>query len=526
MVLKTHFPDLKLKIPKTAIIGISVFEEFVSRTGLDLNAIPPYDEIKRIFLSTELNLRLKVKLLKLLSHFTKPLAIRSSGSFEDSISQPFSGIFETYIIPNSDEDKNLRLQQLIKAIKLVFASVFSERSVNYAKALNIKIGDEKMAVVIQELVGSELDGSYFPHISGVAQSYNFYPFAKMKAEDGFAVAAFGLGRYVVNGENAFRFSPNHPEIQALSVIDQVRFTQTYFYALNTVNQDFDLSEGTMSTLKKIDIEDLGQNQVLTHCASVFSMNENKLYVGVSKEGPVVINFASILKNEYIPLAPMLKFLLDFFEKSFGSPIEIEFAVEMKNPAIFYLLQIKPLIKAMSDYSINMEEIDESKILLYSEKMMGNGIIDTLSDVIVIKPGVFDKTKTEFMATELSALNDKMNETGNQYILIGPGRWGTRDRFLGVPVTWPQINSARVIIETDLDGFPLDASYGSHFFHNLTTLNIAYFSVVTEDKSYLNYELLLTGKIVEETEYFYHLKFNDNLKVKMDGKKRLAIIEVQ
>ena len=522
--LEDYFPDLKLKIPKTAIIGISVFEEFIAKTGMDINAVPSYEEVKSIFLATELNLRLKVKLLKILGHFTKPLAVRSSGSFEDSISQPFSGIFETYIIPNNNDDKNIRLQHLIKAIKLVFASVFSERSVNYAKALNIKIGDEKMAVVIQELVGSEMDENYFPHISGVAQSYNFYPFAKMKAEDGFAVAAFGLGRYVVNGENAFRFSPKHPEIQALSVLDQVKFTQTYFYALNIVNQDFDLSQGTMSTLKKIDIEDLGQNPVLNHCASVYSMDENKLYVGVNKFGPVVINFASILKNEYIPLSQMLNFLLDFFEKSFGSPIEIEFAIDLQDPVTFYLLQIKPLIKAISDYSIDLSEINKDNIILFSEKMMGNGIIDTLSDVLVIKPGTFDKTKTEFIATELSMLNDKMNESGTQYILIGPGRWGTRDRFLGVPVTWPQINAARVIVETDLDGFPLDASYGSHFFHNLTTLNIAYFSVVSEDSSYLNYDLLLKGKIMEETEYFFHLKFDNQLNVKMDGKQRIAIIE--
>jgi hypothetical protein len=524
--LENQFEDLKLKIPKTAIIGINVFDEFFAKTQIDLNDIPPYEEVKRIFLATELNLRLKVKLLKLLSHFKKPLAVRSSGSFEDSISQPFSGIFETYIIPNNNEDKNIRLQQLIKAIKLVFASVFSERSVNYAKALNIRIGDEKMAVVIQELAGSENDGTYYPHISGVAQSYNFYPFAKMQAEDGFAVAAFGLGRYVVNGENAFRFSPRHPEIQALSIIDQVKFTQTYFYALDLVNQDFNLSDGTMSTLKKIDIEDLGQNPVLTHCASVYSMDENKLYIGVNKQGPVVINFASILKNEYIPLANILNFLLDFFEKSFGSPIEIEFAVDLKEPVTFYLLQIKPLIKAISDYSIDLDEIDKDKSILYSEKMMGNGVIDTLSDVIVVKSGVFDKTKTEIMARELSILNDKMNQHSSQYILIGPGRWGSRDRFLGVPVTWPQINGARVIVETDLDGFPLDASYGSHFFHNLTTLNIAYFSVVTEDDSYLNYDLLLSARIAEETEYFYHLKFDENLKVKMDGKKRIAIIEMQ
>ncbi|MEZ4909134.1 MAG: PEP/pyruvate-binding domain-containing protein, partial [Saprospiraceae bacterium] len=491
--LENKYKDMKLKIPKTAVIGIKEFEEFVSKIDFDLNNVPCYDDIKNQFLNTDFNISLDVKLAKLLSYFDKPLAVRSSGSFEDSISQPFSGIFETYIIPNNNKDNAVRLKQLQQAIKLVYASVFSNKSKNYAKALDLRIGEEKMAVVIQELVGFEKDGLFFPHLSGVAQSYNFYPFANMKAEDGYAVTAFGLGLYVVNGENAFRFSPKNPHINALSLEDQVKYTQHYFYALDMTKNDFNLLEGSMATIKKVEISDFGSDSILTHCVSKYDFNNRMLYPGISKNGQIVVNFASILKNEYLPLSKALTFLLKIFEKSFGSPIEIEFAVDITEPSTFYLLQVKPLFKAINNYTIDIDSIDKNKCILFSEKMMGNGVLDDLNHIVFVKPGAFDKTNTEKMAMELEAINDEMIKKEFKYILIGPGRWGTKDRFLGVPVSWPQISNAKVIIETDLEGFPLDASYGSHFFHNLTTLNVAYFSVVKEDDSYINFGFDYAGQ---------------------------------
>ena len=525
--LENKFEDLSIKLPKTAVIGIKEFEEFMSRIDLNLdsNKIPSYHKIKKKFLRAKLSRNLKNKLKKLLDCFTSPLAVRSSGSFEDSISQPFAGIFETYVIPNNQTDKKERLRQLKIAIKLVYASVFSEKSINYAKALDQRMGEEKMAIVIQELVGEQHEDIYYPHFSGVAQSYNFYPFANMKPEDGFAVIAFGLGLYVVNGENAYRFSPKHPKVQVLSLEDQIKYTQTYFYALNMAKTEFDLLNGPMETIKKVNISDVRHHNTLTHCASVFDYDNQRLYPGVSRPGPIVVDFASILKNEYIPLAKVLVYLLGLFEKAFGTPVEIEFAVDLNDNPVFYLLQVKPLIKAFKTYDINLDEIKNENLILFSKKIMGNGKIDYLRDIVFVKTDAFDKTKTEQMVVEIENINAKFQAAGKQYILIGPGRWGTRDRFLGIPVTWPQISSAKVIVETDLDGFPLDASYGSHFFHNLTSLNIAYFSVMQGDGSFINYDLLDKAKVIEETTYFKHVRFKKPVIIKMDGKKRMAIIEI-
>ena len=524
--IENKFDDISIKLPRTAVIGIHEYEEFIAKIDLKLNNnhIPSYDKIKHKFLKTRLSRKLTERLKKLLDCFTKPLAVRSSGAFEDSISQPFAGIFETYVIPNNHSNKKIRLRQLSQAIKLVFASVFSEKSINYAKALDQRMGEEKMSIVIQELVGNQYDNLWYPHISGVAQSYNFYPFANMKPDDGFAVIAFGLGMYVVNGENAYRFSPRHPQIQVLSLEDQIKYTQTYFYALNMDKKDFDLTGGAMETISKVDIYDAKKHNTLTHCASVFDYDNQRMYPGVTRPGPIVVDFASILKNEYVPLAKTLNYLMKIFEKAFGSPIEIEFAIDLKEEPVFYLLQVKPLIKATNSYNLKPEEINKENTILYSKKIMGNGEINYLKDIIYVKREAFDKTMTNKMVPEINALNKKMKKEGKQYILIGPGRWGTRDRFLGIPVTWPQISEAKVIVETDLDGFPLDASYGSHFFHNLTNLNIAYFSVVKNDESYINYDLFENGETIEETKYFKHIKFKKPLSVKMDGKQRIAVIE--
>ncbi len=524
--IENKFEDISIKLPKTAVIGIHEYEEFIAKIDLKLNNnhIPSYEKIKNRFLKAGLSKKLNDKLKKLLDCFTKPLAVRSSGAFEDSISQPFAGIFETYVIPNNHPNKKIRLKQLSQAIKLVFASVFSEKSINYAKALDQRMGEEKMAIVIQELVGHQYDNLWYPHVSGVAQSYNFYPFADMKPEDGFAVIAFGLGMYVVNGENAYRFSPKHPQIQVLSLEDQIKFTQTYFYALNMNKNEFDLMNGVMETISKVDIYDARKHNTLTHCASVFDNNNQRMYPGVNRPGPIVVDFASILKNEYIPLAKILNYLMGIFEKAFGTPIEIEYAIDLKDEPVFYLLQVKPLIKATKSYNLKPEEVKKENTILFSKKIMGNGEINYLKDIIYVKEESFDKTLTNKMVPEINALNKKMKKEGKQYVLIGPGRWGTRDRFLGIPVIWPQISEAKVIVETDLDGFPLDASYGSHFFHNLTNLNIAYFSIVKGDESYINYDILQNAEIIEETEYFKHVKFKNPLSIKMDGKQRMAIIE--
>jgi hypothetical protein len=528
-----HLPNINIRTPKTSIIGTDEFEYFLDRNKLREKAVyeTDYDLIKRWFIEGRLTDTLIRKLKLIVKHITKPLAIRSSGLFEDSQNQPFAGIFETYLIPNIHPDPKVRLDQLMDAIKLVYASVYSPTAKGYVEAVNYRIEQEKMAVVIQEVVGHRYDDVFYPHISGVAQSYNYYPFAHMKPEEGFAVVALGLGRYVVEGEKAFRFAPQYPNLEINSAKDQYKGSQVCFYAVDLKKQDVNLLEGEDAGLCKLDIYDAEMHGTLKHLASVYSLENDRISAGLRDMGPRVVNFADILKYNYIPLAKTIEVVLDVVKEALGSAVEIEFAVDLNKDdnykASFYLLQIKPLIGNVADFSVEMDKIEKEEILLYSEKEMGNGMIDTIDEVVFVDPETFDKSKTIEMAEEIDKINSEMGKAGKKYILIGPGRWGTRDRWIGIPVTWPQISNAKVIVETSLDGFPLDASSGSHFFHNVTSMNVGYFCVQPElSDSFVRYDVLKQSKNIRKTDYFSIVKFDQPLTVRMDGKKRISVITFQ
>jgi hypothetical protein len=525
-----HIPNINIRTPKTSIIGTDEFEYFLDRNKLRERAVfeEDYNQIKEWFLAGTLTETLVRKLKLIIKAITKPLAIRSSGLFEDSLNQPFAGIFETYLIPNNHPDPKVRLEQLMNAIKLVYASVYSRTAKGYIEAINYKIDQEKMAVVIQEVVGNRYEDVFYPHISGVAQSYNYYPFAHMKPEEGYAVAALGLGRYVVEGERAFRFAPKYPGTEINSPVDQYKGSQVYFYAVDLKKEDVNLLEGEEAGLRKLEIEDAERHGTLKHCASVFSFDNNRIIPGLNAIGPRVVDFADVLKYNYIPLAKTIEVVLEVVKEAMGSPVEIEFAVNLDkdedNKASFYVLQIKPLIGNATDYNVDMTTIREEDILLYSEKEMGNGLMDDIEDVIFVDPETFDKSKTMEMAEEMEKINSEMVSENRNYILIGPGRWGTRDRWIGVPVNWPQISHAKVIVETSLEGFPLDASSGSHFFHNVTSMNVGYFCVQPEfSDSFIRYDILKAQKNIRKTKYFTMVRFDHKLTVKMDGKKRISVI---
>jgi len=282
-------------------------------------------------------------------------------------------------------------------------------------------------------------------------------------------------------------------------------------------------------LKTLELYDAEMHGTIKHCASTFDINNNIIYPGVQRQGPRIINFSNILKFNYIPFAKTIEFVLDVIKEAMGSPVEIEFAVDLNKDkygkASFYILQIKPMIGNKDDYHIDMNKISEKDIVLYAEKGMGNGLVDNIKDVIYVDNSLFDKSKTEIMAQEIDNLNTKMK--GKKYVLIGPGRWGTRDRWIGIPVDWPKISNAKVIVETSLEGYPLESSSGSHFFHNVTSANVGYFSVFQEkSSSYINYDILNKQKLITQTKYFKHVRFNEPIKVRMDGKKRIAVISTK
>jgi Pyruvate phosphate dikinase, AMP/ATP-binding domain len=527
---KELLPLINVRTPKTSIIGTEEFDIFIESNHLadKIHEISDYDELRKEFLAGELSYSLKKKLKIFIKLITKPIAVRSSSLFEDSITQPFSGIFETYILPNNHSDSDQRLKQLMNAIKLVFVSIYSKNARNYFKAIDYKVEEEKMAVALQEVVGHQFGDYYYPHISGTAQSHNFYPVAHMKPDEGFAVAALGLGQYVVEGEKAYRFSPSYPNLDIVSTKDLYKGSQVYFYAVDMKKENVNLLEGEDAGLIRLDIDESEKHGTLKHLASVYDPENDRISPGLDSYGPRIVNFANILKYEYIPLAKTITVILDVVKEALGSPVEIEFAVDLtkdKNGlASFYLLQIKPLVCHEEDYHVDVDKIDKEHLVLYSEKTMGNGKIQNIKDVIFVMPDKFDNTKTMEMKDEIDEMNQRMQEAGKKYILIGPGRWGTRDRFIGIPVAWPQISNAKIIVEMSLNEFNLDASLGSHFFHNVTSMNVGYFSV---DHKSINdkiaWDIINKQKVVSESKYFKHVEFKKPLTITMDGRKRFSAI---
>ncbi|MBL6964095.1 MAG: pyruvate, phosphate dikinase [Bacteroidetes bacterium] len=523
-------PDINICTPVTTIIGITEFELFLDRNKLheSLYNGGDFKQIKELFVDSRITDSLTRKLKIVLKKIKKPIAVRSSGLFEDSLMQPFAGIFETYILPNSHADINVRLEQCIMAIKLVFASIFSKTARDYIEAIHYKIEEEKMAVVIQEVVGNQYNDVFYPHISGVAQSYNYYPFGHMKPEDGFAVAALGLGTYVVQGEKSYRFCPKYPDLEINSPKDQFKNSQLYFYAVDLSKKDVNLLEGEDAGLIRLDIDVAEKHQTLKHLASVYNADNQTINPGLDAAGPRIINFANILKYEYIPLANAIDVVLDVVKEAMGTPVEIEFAVDLNKDkdgkASFYLLQIKPLIGSSQDYTVDMSSIDKKDIILFTDKGMGNGIINNLKDIVYINYSNFDKSKTEEMAAEIEGINAEMGLRNKKYILIGPGRWGTRDKWIGIPVVWPQISNAKIIVETNFEDYPIDASSGSHFFHNLTSMNVGYFTVQQEyGENKIDWKIFDAQKIIRKGKYFNHIEFDQPVKVMMDGRKRIAVI---
>ncbi len=524
---------INIRSPITIIIGTDEFEAFIENNNLYETIIRSnisYQKLRNRFTSGQLSESLIEKLRGFISSIKNPIAVRSSSLSEDSFTQPFAGVFDTYIVPNQYADQQDVLRNLETAIKLVYASIYSDSARTYFRAIGHKIEEEKMAVVLQELIGSRHDNYYYPHISGIAQSYNFYPVSHMKPEEGFAVAAVGLGVYVVNGRKAYRFSPKYPNVEIFTTKDLINSTQVEFYAVDLDKKDIDFEkDGELASLSLLDISEAEQHGTLKHCASVYDPLNDRINSGLRTHGPRIVNFAHILKYDYCPLAETIDMMLHSIQEALGSPVEIEYAVDLNktenNLPSFYLLQIKPLTHYQLTYNVDLEKLDKKDMILFTHSSLGNGEINTIRDVIFIDTLKFNKHKTMEMVSEIESLNKLMMKENRQYVLIGPGRWGSRDPFLGVPVSWSQISNAKIIVEISLANYPLDSSLGSHFFHNITSMNIGYFAVQDSSKNdFIRWKILDKQKVLNHTTFFKHVRFSKPLAIKMNGKQRLAVIE--
>ncbi len=526
-------PEINVRIPETAIIGTDEFDAFMERVELEDISLEDYSnkQIRQIFKITPLSNSVKDKLRQIVERTRSPLAVRSSGLFEDSLSQPFAGVYETYFIPNNHPDPEVRLQHLETAVKMVFASVFTPLARSYFDSVNYNIEEEKMAVIVQELVGKQHGRYFYPDISGVAQSYNYYPFNRMKPEEGIALMAVGLGKIIVDGGQAYRFSPKYPKIKIETIEMLLKSAQRTFYALDIGKYTPNLIEGESVSLATLDISEAEKFGTLDYCVSVYDMATKTLRPGLHHQGPRLVNFSYILEYDYAPLAPAIDSVLYIMSSAFGTPVEIEFSVDLtkdeEGKVTLYLLQVKPLIKNSEYLDINIEQFSENEIFLQTSKGMGNGLIDNISDIVFVKPDAFSVFKTREMAEQIGEMNARMKREKRRYILIGPGRWGSSDSLLGIPVNWSHISEAVVIVEVGLKGFHVDASLGSHFFHNITSLNIGYFTVpLYDESSFVDWDWINKQKVEEETDFIVHVSTEQPFAVLMDGKRQKAIITKQ
>ena len=525
-----EFENASVVIPKTVVLCTDIFDEFMDMNQLYQVALSDADDetILRAFLRAKLPDRLVEDFFAFFDVVKSPIAIRSSSLLEDSHYQPFAGIYSTYMIPYLT-DKYEMLRMLSDAIKGVYASVYYKDSKAYMQATSNVIDQEKMAVILQEVVGTQYGDRFYPSISGVARSINYYPINDELAEEGTVSLALGLGKYIVDGGLTLRVCPYHPDkvLQTSEMEMALRETQTRFYALDLKNmgQNFSLDDGF--NLLKLPVKEAENDGSLNYIASTYDPYDMVIRDGIYPGGRKVITFANILQHDVFPLARILQLVQKYGQGEMRRPVEIEFAVNLnaaEKKGVFYLLQIRPMVDMKADLNEDLDAIPEEQLLLKSVNSLGQGIMDDIQDVIYVKTEGYSASNNQLIAYDIEKLNKRFLDEGKHYILIGPGRWGSSDTWLGIPVKWPNISAARVIVEAGLTNYRVDPSQGTHFFQNLTSFGVGYFTInaYMNDGLY-NQELLNSMPAVEETKYLRWVHFNKPLAVKMNGKKKIGVV---
>ena len=531
-IIKRHpefnqYENATVQIPKTVVLCTDIFDEFMMSNNLYPIALSDAsdDEILKHFLHAQLPDSLIADFFTFFEATKSPIAIRSSSLLEDAHYQPFAGIYSTYMIPYL-EDKYQMLQMLACAIKGVYASVFYRDSKAYMTATRNVIDQEKMAVILQEVVGKDYGTRYYPTMSGVLRSLNYYPIGDEEAEEGIASLALGLGKYIVDGGQTLRVCPYHPHqvLQTSETEMALRDTQTQFYALDTlhVGDDFKVDDGF--NILKLRVKDAVEDQSLNYIASTFDPYDQVINDGVYETGRKLITFAGVLQHDVVPLPELMQMSMKCGSEAMRRPVEIEFAcnIHADKTCDFYLLQIRPIVDAKEMLDEDVRAIPDADCLLRSHNSLGHGISEDVTDVVYVKyDDHFSAMNNFYVADDIERINRKFLADGKNYVLIGPGRWGSSDHYLGVPVKWPHISAARVIVEVALKNYNIDPSQGTHFFQNLTSFGVGYFTVDTntEEGGFVNKEMLDAMPAVEETQYVRHVRFDRPLRILMDGKKQ-------
>jgi len=527
------FDDIRLYVPTALVLGTDIFDEFIVSNNLHNFALNCDNdvEINRKFLdSTSFPNDTIKQLQNFLKVVNQPLAVRSSSLLEDSQYFPFAGVYKTFMLPNNHHNLNVRLFELLNAIKRVYASTFSNFAKNYFKVTSYRLEEEKMAIVIQTVVGRQHQNRFYPDFSGVAKSYNFYPVSPQESKDGIASVAVGLGKTVVDGGLHVKFCPRYPQNlpQFYSVDDILRTSQRDFYALNTNSHFANLNEVEDKLLEKFTLDVAQDDGTLALAASTYVHENHAIYDGMSREGHRLVTFSPILKHNLFPLPEILQQLLEMGKWAMASPVEIEFAVNLNVPEgqerEFAILQMRPLVLDSDMDRLDLESIAPSQLLCQSAQILGNGVIEDIFDIVVVKREEFDRLKTRDIAAELHILNSKLMDEERRYILIGMGRWGSLDPFLGIPVKWEQISGAQAIVELGFDDMNVIPSQGSHFFHNLTSFSVGYFTLSPNmPESFIDWNWLSNTEPLQQLKYVKHIHSEQPIVIKMNGRDNRGVI---
>ncbi len=527
-----NFENTTITIPKTVVICTDVFSEFMESNKLYSIALSDIDdeEILKHFLKARLPKHLIADLYAFLGAISSPLAIRSSSLLEDSHYQPFAGIYSTYMVPYNAESKTQLLEMVTEAVKAVYASVYYRDSKAYMTATKNVIDEEKMAVVLQEICGNKYENRFYPSFSGVARSLNYYPIGAEKPEDGIANIAMGLGKYIVDGGTTLRFSPAYPHnvLQTSTLDFALRETQTFFNALDLSNMQFVPQVDDGFNLAKISVRDAEQDGTLKFIASTFNMEDQTIYDGIYPGGRKIITFANILEHDVFPLANILSEVLSVSQLEMSRPVEIEFAVNLdyssEKQHQFYLLQIRPIIDNKEFINEDIGTIPTEDAIITSTSTLGHGITNDIYDIVYVNPEMFSASNNRLIMYDIEKINKILCSENRNYILVGPGRWGSSDEWLGIPVKWPQISNARLIVETSFSNYRIDPSQGTHFFQNLTSFGVSYFTI----NPHINDGSFDDGFLKEqpaafETKYVRHVRFENPMVIKIDGRKNVGVV---
>ena len=520
----------KVQIPRTVVLCTDVFDQFMEQNNLYQIALSDAsdDDILRHFLRAQLPDSLIADFFTFFEAVKSPIAIRSSSLLEDAHYQPFAGIYSTYMIPYLD-DKSAMLEMLACAIKGVYASVYYRDSKAYMTATSNVIDQEKMAVILQEVVGKQYDGRYYPNISGVLRSLNYYPIGDERAEDGIASLALGLGKYIVDGGQTLRVSPYHPHqvLQTSELETALRETQTRFYALDTrhVGNDFKVDDGF--NILNLKVKEAERDNSLNFIASTYDPYDQVIRDGLYDGGRKVISFAGVLQQNVFPLPELLQMSMRYGAEAMRRPVEIEFACNLNSDRTgsFYLLQIRPIVDQKQMLDEDLAAIPDADCLLRSHNSLGHGVTEDVTDVMYVKTDDrFSAADNPTIAREIEKLNKEYLDRGTNYVLVGPGRWGSSDSWLGIPVKWPHISAARVIVEVALKNYRVDPSQGTHFFQNLTSFGVGYFTIDENRNDGCFHKATLDAMpAVEETEHVRVVRFEKGLRIMMDGKKGEGVV---